>query len=98
MNTVDEESQPEDTVNFLRSTKLYESDYSSGEDNMVALLENDIAEIEPLNIPHKNRQHFHYSSRGLRERVQCSQSITRVASSEEQSIRCLDSREDQFTT
>ena len=36
---------------FLRSTKLYESDYSSGEDNTVALIENDIAKIEHLNMP-----------------------------------------------
>ena len=53
MNTVDEEPHPEDSVNFLRTTKLYESDYSIGEDNTVALIENDIATIEPLNMPIK---------------------------------------------
>ena len=53
VNTVDEERHPEDSVNFLQSTKLYESDYSSGEDNMVALSENDVAKIEPLNMPIK---------------------------------------------
>ena len=50
VNTVDQQPHPEDSVNFLRATKLYKSDYSSGEDNTVALIENDIAKIEPLNI------------------------------------------------
>ena len=50
MNTVDEESHPKGSVNFLHSAKLYESDYSSGEDNTVALIQNDIAKIEPLNM------------------------------------------------
>ena len=36
LNTADEEPRPEDSVNFLQSAKLYESDYSSGEDNTVA--------------------------------------------------------------
>ena len=40
-NIVDEEPHPEDSVNFLCSTKLYESDYSSGEDNTLALIENE---------------------------------------------------------
>ena len=53
VNTVDEEPHPEDSVNFLRTTKLYEFDYSIGEDNTVALIENDIAKIEPLNMPIK---------------------------------------------
>ena len=53
MNTEDEEPHPEDSVIFLCSTKLYESDYSSAEDNMVTLIENDIAKIEPLNMPVK---------------------------------------------
>ena len=51
MDTVDEEPHPEDSVNFFRTGKLYESDYSSGEDNTVALFENDIAMSEPLNMP-----------------------------------------------
>ena len=50
---VDEEPHPEDSVNFLQSSKFCESDYSSGEDNMVALIQNDIAKIEPLNKPIK---------------------------------------------
>ena len=53
MKTVDEEPHPEDSVNFFRSAKLYESDYSSGEDNTLALIENDIEKIEPLNMPIK---------------------------------------------
>ena len=55
LNTVDEEPQPEDSVNFLRSTKLYDSDSSNGEDNTVELIENDIAKIEPFNMTIKNR-------------------------------------------
>ena len=53
VNTVDEELQSEDSVNFLQLTKLYESDYSGGEDNTVALIENDKAKIEPLSMPIK---------------------------------------------
>ena len=53
MNTVDEDSHPEDWVNFLQSSKLYESDYSSGDDNMVGLIQKDIAKVEPLNKPIK---------------------------------------------
>ena len=53
VKTEDEEPHPEDSVIFLRSTKLYESDYSCAEDNMVTLIENDIAKIEPLNMPVK---------------------------------------------
>ena len=51
VNTVDEEPHPENSVNVIQSTKPYESDYSSGEDNTVALNENDIAKIEPLDMP-----------------------------------------------
>ena len=47
VNTVDKEPHPEVSVNLLQSSKLYESDYSSREDNMVALIQNDIAKIEP---------------------------------------------------
>ena len=50
-NTVHEEPHPEDSVNFLNPAKLYESEHSSGEDNTVALIENDIAKIELLNMP-----------------------------------------------
>ena len=50
VNTVDKEPHPEVSVNILHSSKLYESDYSSREDNMVALIQNDIAKIEPLNM------------------------------------------------
>ena len=50
VNTVDEEPHPEDSVNFLWTTKLDKSNSSSGEDNTVALIENDIAKIEPLNM------------------------------------------------
>ena len=53
VNTVDGKAHPEDSKNFIRTTKLYESDYSSREDNTVALIENDIAKIEPLNMPIK---------------------------------------------
>ena len=51
VNTVDKEPNPqEDSVNFLQSSKLYEIDYSSGEDKEVALIRNDIAKIEPLKM------------------------------------------------
>ena len=53
MNTVDEETHLEDSVNFLQLGRLYEFDNSSGEDNTVALIQNDIAKIEPLNMPFK---------------------------------------------
>ena len=50
---MDEEPHPEDSLNFLQPAKLYESDYSSGEDITVALIENDIEKIKPLNMPIK---------------------------------------------
>ena len=50
---MDEEPHPEDLVKLLQSAKLYESDYSSGEDNKVALIENDLAKTEFLNLPSK---------------------------------------------
>ena len=53
LNTVDEEPHPEDSVNFLQSSKLNYSDNSSGENNMVTLIQNDFAKIEPLNMPIK---------------------------------------------
>ena len=53
VNNVDEEPHPEDSVNVLQLSKLYESDYGSGDDNMVATIHNDLAKIEPLNMPIK---------------------------------------------
>ena len=53
VNTVDKESQAEDSVNFLQSSKPYESNYISSENNMVALIQNEIAKKEPLNMPMK---------------------------------------------
>ena len=50
VNKVDEELQPGDSLRFLQSSKIYESNYSSGEDKMVALIQNDIAKIEPLRM------------------------------------------------
>ena len=48
---VEEEPHPEDSVNFLQPAKLYESDYSSGEeDNTVAVIENAVEKVEPLNM------------------------------------------------
>ena len=39
---------------FLQSaSRLYKSDYSSGDDNMVATIHNDHEQIEPLNMPIK---------------------------------------------
>ena len=40
-------------MNFLQSAKLYESDYSSGEDHTVAVIENAVEKVEPLNMPIK---------------------------------------------
>ena len=50
---MDKKPHPEDSENFLQPAKHYESDYSSGVDRTVALIENDIEEIEPLNMPIK---------------------------------------------
>ena len=48
---LEEEPHPEDSVNFLQPAKLYESDYSSGEeDNTVAVIENAVEKVEPLNM------------------------------------------------
>ena len=49
----EEEPHPEDSVNFLQPTKLYESDYSSGDDNTVPVIENAVEKIEPLSMPVK---------------------------------------------
>ena len=51
--TLDEESHQKDSVNFPRSTKLNESDYSTGEDDEVALVDNDIVKVKPPNMPIK---------------------------------------------
>ena len=54
VRVVEEEPHPEDSVNFLQLAKLYELDYSSGEeDNTVAVIENAVDKIEPLNMPIK---------------------------------------------
>ena len=39
VNAVEEKPYPEDSVNFLQPAKLYESDYSSGEDKTVVGIE-----------------------------------------------------------
>ena len=53
IRVVEEEPHPEDLVNFLQPAKLYESDYSSGEDNMFAVIENVVEKVETLNMPIK---------------------------------------------
>ena len=51
VRVVDEEAHQEDSVNFVPPAKLYESDYSSGEeDNTVAMIETAVEKVEPLNI------------------------------------------------
>ena len=53
-SVVEEEPHPEDSVNFLQPAKLYESDNSSGEDDStVAVIENAVEKVEPLNMPIK---------------------------------------------
>ena len=51
VSVVEEEPHPENSLNFLQPAKLYESDYSSGEDNTVAVIENAVEKVEPLNMP-----------------------------------------------
>ena len=53
LSVVEEEPHPEDSVIFLQPAKLYKSDYSSGEDNTVAVTENAVEKVEPLNMPIK---------------------------------------------
>ena len=54
VRVVDEEPHPEDSVDFVQPEKLYESDYSSGEeDNTVAMIETAVEKVEPLNKPLK---------------------------------------------
>ena len=53
VSVVEEEPHPEDSVNFLQPAKLYESDYSSGDDNTVAVIKNAVEKVESLNMPVK---------------------------------------------
>ena len=53
VSVMEEEPHPEDSANFLQPAKLYESDYSSGEDYTVAVIENSVEKVEPLNMPIK---------------------------------------------
>ena len=53
VRVVEAEPHPEDSVNFLKQAKLYELDYSSGEDNTVAVIENAVEKVEHLNMPIK---------------------------------------------
>ena len=90
---VEEEPHPEDSVNFVQSAKLYESDYSSGEeDNTVAMIEAAVEKVEPLNMPLKignvNTTLLVDSGSAL----QYTSSFTRVASGTKQPPRFLDSR------
>ena len=50
---MEKEPHPEDSVNFLQLAKLYKLDYSSGEDNTVAVIEIAVEKVEPLNMPIK---------------------------------------------
>ena len=54
VRVVEEEPHPEDSVSFLQPAKLYESDYSSGEeDNTLAMIDTALEKVEPLNMPLK---------------------------------------------
>ena len=53
VSVVEEERHPEDSVNFLHTAMLYESDYSSGDDNAVAVIEKAVEKVEPRNMPVK---------------------------------------------
>ena len=53
VSVVEEEPHPEDSVNFLQPAKLYESHYSSGDDNTVAVIKNAVEKVKPLNMPVK---------------------------------------------
>ena len=54
VRVVEEEPHPEDSLNFLQPAKLYESDYSSGEeDNTAAMIDTAVENVEPLNMPLK---------------------------------------------
>ena len=51
VSVVEEEPHPEDSVNFLQPATLDKSDYSIGEENTVAVIENAVEKVEPLNMP-----------------------------------------------
>ena len=53
VSVVEEEPHPEDSVKFLQPAMLYESDYSSEDDNTVTVIENAVEKVEPLNMPVK---------------------------------------------
>ena len=53
LNVVEEEPHPESSVNFLQPAKLHDSDYISGEDNTVAVIEKAVKKVEALNMPIK---------------------------------------------
>ena len=54
VKTVDEEPLPEDSVNCLQSlSKLYGSEYRSGDDNILATIHNNLEIIELLKMPIK---------------------------------------------
>ena len=53
MVSVVEEKHPEDSVKFLQPAQLSVSDYSSGDDNTLAVIENAVEKVEPLNMPVK---------------------------------------------
>ena len=51
VNTLNEESHTKIYVNLLHSSQFYDSDYSSGEENMVATIQIELAKKELLNLP-----------------------------------------------
>ena len=57
VSVVEEEPHPEDSVNFLQPAKLYESDYSSGEDNTAAVIENSVEKNRTTQHAHQDRQY-----------------------------------------
>ena len=49
-------TSPKDSVNFLvSSSRLYKSDYRSSDDNIVAMIHNDLEKIEFLSSPSKSK-------------------------------------------
>ena len=53
LSVVEEEPHPGDSAIFLQPAKLYKSDYSSGDNKTVAVIENAVKKVEPLNMPVK---------------------------------------------
>ena len=53
LSVVEEEPHLEDSVNFLQPAKVYEWDYKSEDNNTVAVIENAVEKVEPLNMPVK---------------------------------------------